>query len=600
MKKNISIAIVTLLLAICSTSCEDFKFGNAFLDKPMSTDLTIDTVFAHKKYADQVLAEVYFSMPDFMAADGRLGWLMLEALTDLGDRPASPHAYYAGTVTAATSPGSMPYRLDDRTGYLRNSSPMGGMRTGYIYLNNVDRVPDMPSREKVIRKAEVKTIMAFHYTQMLRYYGGMPWVDRSYKPDEEVDFPRMTIEEHVRRVVDLCDEASRILPWSVAPAEEGHMTAASALAIKNRVLQFAASPLFNSEEPFMEGEASDAHYTWWGNYDRGRWQKALDAALELLDRNVQNGNYYQLVNTGNPRADFRSGYYDRGKKEVLVASHRYTRINNNWYAPCRFVMWGYTVASNVLADEFETKEGEKFDWRNNAEHAAYPFFKDGQETRDPRLYETLIVNEDELGNRKAQIYEGGLDDWNGNSSSPLGTSGPLNGVALRKFLLDYNYSGILGAHYYQCPHIRMPEIYLNIAEAMNQLGIATIKDKFGNNAYDYINMVRKRVGMPGITPDMYPQGTALQDAILHERAVEFAFEEVRYFDINRWKKKELLERSQYRLKTYKSGKDWRYDRNTPAMHERVWVKRWSNKYYLLPIPTEEINKNYGLVQNPGC
>ena len=64
MKKNISIAIVTLLLAICSTSCEDFKFGNAFLDKPMSTDLTIDTVFAHKKYADQVLAEVYFSMPD--------------------------------------------------------------------------------------------------------------------------------------------------------------------------------------------------------------------------------------------------------------------------------------------------------------------------------------------------------------------------------------------------------------------------------------------------------------------------------------------------------------------------------------------------------
>ena len=74
---------------------------------------------------------------------------------------------------------------------------------------------------------------------------------------------------------------------------------------------------------------------------------------------------------------------------------------------------------------------------------------------------------------------------------------------------------------------------------------------------------------------------------------------MRYFDINRWKKKELLERQQYCLKTYKDGKGWRYDRSTPAKHERVWVQRWSNKYYLLPIPTEEINKNYGLVQNPG-
>lgn len=124
MKKKMYIAIASLAFAFC-TSCEDFKFGNDFLDKPVSTDLTIDTVFAHKKYADQVLSEVYFSLPDFMAADGRLGWLMLEALTDLGDRPSSPHAYYAGTVTAATSPGSMPYRLDDRTSYLRNSSPMG-------------------------------------------------------------------------------------------------------------------------------------------------------------------------------------------------------------------------------------------------------------------------------------------------------------------------------------------------------------------------------------------------------------------------------------------------------------------------------------------
>lgn len=602
MKNRISLIVLSALFSFCAVSCEDFKLGNDFLDKPISTDINVDTIFAHKKYADQVLAEVYLSMPDFMAASGRLSGAMLEILTDLGDVPRTDRnpVYYSGTVMAATQVSLMPYRLDDRTSVVKYSSPMGGMRMGYIYLDNVDRVPDMTEREKVIRKAEVKTIMAFHYTQMLRYYGGMPWVDRLYQPNDDFSFPRMTIEEHVRKVVELCDEAATVLPWSVSPAEEGHMTAASALAIKNRILHFAASPLFNSDEPFMPGEASDKHFTWWGNYDRNRWQTALDAALELLERNTANGDYYQLVNTGSPRDDFRAGYYDRGMREALVVSHRYTRIVNEYVSACNYAKWGYYQPTNVLADEFEKKDGTKFDWEQDGE---YPFFdKEGNETRDPRLYETLWVNEDMIGDRKVEIYEGGREDWNGNSSSIFGSNGAKNGIVLKKFLLDYSLNDELNNHYYQCPHIRLPEIYLNIAEAMNELGIAGTKDRFGRDAYDYVNLVRNRVGMPDITPEMYPEGEQLLEAILHERAVEFAFEEVRYFDISRRKRKDLLERKQYRLKTYKdrtSESGWRYDRSTPLTHERVWVERWSDRYYLLPLPVKEINKGYGLVQNPG-
>ena len=521
MKNRISLIVLSALFSFCAVSCEDFRLGNDFLDKPISTDINIDTIFAHKKYADQVLAEVYLSMPDFMAASGRLSGAMLEILTDLGDVPRTDRnpVYYSGTVTAAT---------------------------------------------------QVKTIMAFHYTQMLRYYGGMPWVGRLYQPDDDFSFPRMTIEEHVRKVVELCDEAAAVLPWSVSPAEEGHMTAASALAIKNRILHFAASPLFNSDEPFMPGEASDKHFTWWGNYDRNRWQTALDAALELLERNTANGDYYQLVNTGSPRDDFRAGYYDRGMREALVVSHRYTRIINEYVSACNYAKWGYYQPTNVLADEFEKKDGTKFDWEQDGE---YPFFdKEGNETRDPRLYETLWVNEDMIGDRKVEIYEGGREDWNGNSSSIFGSNGAKNGIVLKKFLLDYSMNDELNNHYYQCPHIRLSEIYLNIAEAMNELGIAGTRDRFGRDAYDYVNLV------------------------------EFAFEEVRYFDISRRKRKDLLERKQYRLMTYRdrtSESGWRYDRSTPVTHERVWVERWSDRYYLLPLPVEEINKGYGLVQNPG-
>ena len=597
MKKKLYIGLAGVVLFLCA-SCEDFKFGDEFLDKPVTTDITIDTVFSHKKYADQILAEVYFSLPDFTIADGRLAWAMLDGLTDIGDcavGAALNRTYYSGQVTASTSVGLMPYRLDDRAGYLKCSSPMAAMRVGYIYLDNVDRVPDMSQREKEVRKAEVKTIMAFHYTQMLRYYGGMPWVDRAYLPEDKVNFPRMTVDEHVQKVVELCDEAARILPWSVTENEEGHMTAASALAIKNRALQFAASPLFNSEKPFMEGEASDAHFTWCGNYSSERWKNALDAALELLDKNKENSDYYKLVDTGNPRKDYLSGYYDRHNTEVLVASHRFTKITMVWYAACDMVRWGNTIPSAVLGDMFETKEGEKFDW-NNPEHAANPFFKEGKETRDPRLYETLVVNGDAFRGRTAELYQGGRESWDGKGSTL--SKSVYDGYGLRKFLLDMDSE--LSARFYQCPHIRLSEIYLNIAEAMNALGKANQKDRFGRDAYDYINLVRNRVDMPDLDKSKYPEGDKLQDAILHERAVEFAFEEVRYFDINRWKRKDLLETPQFRLKSYQNAdKTMRYEKGTDVYLQRVWVQRWSDRYYLLPIPTDEINKKYGLVQNPG-
>lgn len=580
-------------------SCEDLKFGNNFLDKPLTTDITIDTVFNHKKYADQVLAEVYHSLPDFTIADGRNAWAMLEGLTDLGDCVVTAslnRTYYAGQVSASTDVSLMPYRLDDRTSYLKCSSPMGAMRVGYTYLENVDRVPDMTSSEKEIRKAEVKTIMAFHYTQMLRYYGGMPWVDRAYRPEDHVDFPRMTVEEHVGKVVTLCDEAAKVLPWYVTPSEEGHMTAASALAIKNRILQFAASPLFNSEKPFMEGVASDAHYTWYGDYSAQRWWDALNAALELLDENKENGDYYKLVNTCNPRKDFLSGYYDRHNTEVLVVGHRFTKINNIWRAACDMVRWGNTVPSAVLGDMFETKKGESFDW-NDSEHAKYPFFDEaGKETRDPRMYETLIVNGDAFRGRKAELWEGGREAFTG--KGPTIKKSTYDGYGLRKFLLDMDSE--LFARFYQCPHIRLSEIYLNIAEAMNALGIASQKDRYGRDAYDYINLVRNRVQMPDLDKAKYPEGEKLQDAILHERAVEFAFEEVRYFDINRWKRKDLLETPQYRLKSYRqTNGSMKYEKTNDVFLKRVWVERWNDRYYLLPIPTDEINKNYGLVQNPG-
>ena len=79
-RRNLLHTGIAAVLLLSTGACEDFKFGNAFLDKPFTTDITIDTVYAHKVYAEQALAEVYRSLPDYLPSGGRLCWGILEGM----------------------------------------------------------------------------------------------------------------------------------------------------------------------------------------------------------------------------------------------------------------------------------------------------------------------------------------------------------------------------------------------------------------------------------------------------------------------------------------------------------------------------------------
>ncbi len=594
LKNNLLLAFVAA--SVFFTGCEDLKFGNAFLDKPISTDVTIDTVFSSKKYADQALAEVYHSLPDYLPQDARLAWGTLEAITDLADNVKGGGAYYNGQLSSSVALGQLPIKLlpigSTETIHM---GPVYGIRKAWTYIENVDRVPDMSAEEKAVRKAEAKMIIAFHYAEMLRYYGGMPWIDHAYKPEDDFTFIRMTVEETVNKILELTREVAAVLPWSVSAADDGRMTAAGALALNTRVLLFAASPLFNSNEPFLPGEASDAHLTWYGNYQPSRWQAVVDAGLNFLKENQKKGNFYKLVNTGNPREDFVSAYFDRYNGEALITSHRWQFYGTLDEKAMLQLKYGISAPTGNYADMFEWKDGTPFSWDNPA-HRAYPFFdKNGNPNRDIRMYETLMVNEDKWQGRKLEAYTGGREGWN----APNGTfqKNGYNGYGMRKFQRDLGSERLNKP--YQCPLLRLAEVYLSMAEAMNELGKAHTKDELGNDAYDYVNLVRARAGMPSLDKGVATEGKALREAILHERAVEFGYEEVRYFDITRWKRADWLKVDYYRLVTTKKADgSFTYELNYNMLRARGWINRWEDKYYLVPIPQDEINKKYGLIQNP--
>ena len=105
-------------------------------------------------------------------------------------------------------------------------------------------------------KAQAKCILASRYMDVFRHYGGVPIIRASFSgTDSEYDYPRASVEETVNFIVQMLDEGAADLPWTVEnPAtDNGRWTRAAALAYKCRILQFAASPLFNSDQPYYPG-----------------------------------------------------------------------------------------------------------------------------------------------------------------------------------------------------------------------------------------------------------------------------------------------------------------------------------------------------------
>lgn len=86
-KKHFHAIVLLLGLLISTNACEDLAFGDKFLQKPPSTDVTIDTVFSTAEYARRVLWYSYRYLPMGLETSNSYWntmWLgNIEGLTDL-------------------------------------------------------------------------------------------------------------------------------------------------------------------------------------------------------------------------------------------------------------------------------------------------------------------------------------------------------------------------------------------------------------------------------------------------------------------------------------------------------------------------------------
>ena len=621
MKRTLEILTVALLFA-GAVSCESLQLGDAGLSKaPESSGATLDTLFASIKDADKVLAQAYYYLPYGLITDwdSKMGSDILESITDHfvsnkhseGDGPND--LYYTGALGANISgdaAGGETYRFGSEKDYT-------AIRYGWLFLENADNIPDADPGLLARKKAEAKMCIAIGYANMVRYVGGVPILTHAVQTDEEMVYPRNTFKETIDYIVQLCDEAARDLPWYVTSSEDGRMTKAAALGLKLRILCFAASPTFNSDKPWHSG-ASDwesmGKYVRYGEkYDASLWTAAKKAADEFMSA-WNSGGYYSLVQavptgvdpaTGDSycqpsdyRLAYRKSYRDRGTTETIISvrkSNSTSYHNKNMKLQDDFGCGATLNWVNKFSYADGTPFPEDFDWSHPTAGGAdrNPFFKadpanpsaiPGIETRDPRLYENVCVPGDLWKN-------GVVGPTYVNAKSPSFQDGNT-GFLQMKFIYQTEADRNVPPHW--CL-MRLAEVLLNAAEAYNEADGGP-----SESAYQWLNVVRGRVGLPAVAEGMTKE--QFREALILERELEFGFEEVRWFDMVRWgitsaftTKLKALEVTGNKQKNANSFTYSLKDAYPP----RVWYNSWDTKWYLAPIPAIEINKGYGMTQNPG-
>lgn len=486
-----------------------------------------------------------------------------------------------------------------------------------ILLSNIDRLPDDNAKvdgftKKERLKGEGYFLRAWTYMYLTNLYGGVPVVDKVYTLEDDFMIPRDTYEDCIQFITDDCDKAVALLPVTHSGDNNGRATKGAALALKSRILTYAASDLHN--EFTFSGYSNPEYVKYTTGNQRDRWVAAKNASKAVMDMNVyalykENPvpsdsiaqNFVDLFLAGlNTSEDIFIRYF----ASRLVPYNNNILNNNN---PNGYHGGGNNCPLGNIVDDYEMKDGTRFSW-DNPVHAVRPY-----QNRDPRFYASVLYEGAEWRQRTADVYPiepngvisiGDKEMWDSGTNSMYLWGGPdgrnstvsafeggHTGYYLRKFL-DPTKDGQFQNISQDTPwrHIRFAEILLNYAEACIELGEY-------DEAKTCLNRIRKRAGMPDITET----GDALRKRYRNERRIELAFEDHRMWDIRRWVAGPEAHVPAIGVSIiYKMDPATHITATEPTITLKEVEKRtWLDKAYFFPIPRSEMDKNNLLVQNPG-
>ncbi|MBB3696893.1 RagB/SusD family nutrient uptake outer membrane protein [Flammeovirga yaeyamensis] len=555
--------IIYIGIIIGCTSC------NKYLEANFDGSVSDENVWTNPVYAEGVLLNAYVALPDNFGLEEST---FLDCVTDNAVTNHYISMVYIngnGGWRADNNGTGLWYDWYQQIEYI-NLWIKYGQNANY-YLS--DALLNQQIKERL--NGEARFLRAWYYWKLLQAYAGkvdgelkgVPLYNRPIENDRDYanTTKRASYEECINFILADIEKAIEWLPEEyngndhvVGKQQMGRATYTAAMALKTRVLLYAASPLFGVKD----------------------WSETVKASLTMMAH----------TRTSLPSIkwdDLESYYCAQNHNEIIM--RKFDR-NNTFFKdnyPPSSNGDGRTSPSQNLADTFFGKDGYPIDHPNSNYDPQHPY-----DNVSNRFKATIAYNGSGYRNQKLETFVGGFD------TEAQYVNATRTGMYLRKWMsMRASADGIdetVGLHYYAL--FRYAEIFLNFAEAANEWVGPDVPVEFGGvsmSAKDAIKEVRKRAGLTNhdYLNEVAAQGQdAFRTLIKKERRIELCFEGHYFWDLRRWN--DALNNEVKGVKIQKLGED-------EFTYEYPVIERRNFDEYMRfgPIPFNQVA--LGLRQNDG-
>lgn len=641
--------IISVFLMTTFSSCKKY------LDIVPDNIPTVENAFTLRNEAEKYLYTCYSYLPREGDPTYNIGYMAGdEVWIPYDQREFGPNAWQIarGSQNAA-DPYSDAWSSRRGGGGPQNNEGVGlyslftGIRNCNIFLENVKnpaKVLDIRLDERERWIAEAQFLKAYYHFYLLRMYGPIPLVKTNIDvsaAEKDVRIKRMPFDECVTYITSLLDSSAAILPVIISDrgSELGRITKPIALAVKAKVLLMAASPLFNGNSDYAGFKDQDGVSLFNAGYDANKWKLAADAAKVAIESATAAGfklyefpvTAFKLSDTTKRQMSIRNALTERWNSEHIWANpnslagealqrNAMARINTNigvgtarqqLSVPIKIAEQFYTVNGVPITEDKTLNFNNKYSLRTAIRRERF-HVKQGYTTarlnfdREPRFYA-------DLG------FDGGVWYKYDSPTSSDSATYVLEGKSVQlagannygwynetgyfiKKVVDWNMASSstnISYRMYPWPQIRLADLYLMYAEALNE----TLSGP-NSEVFDYINRVRERAGLLGVqkawtdystNPSKFGNQNGMREIIHQERLIELAFEGSRYWDILRWKKATEMFNQNITGWSVSQGTDQEYYK-VRTIYPQSFI---APRDYLWPIRTYDITVNPKLTQNPG-